>query len=114
MKIFKKAISLVLVFAMLASFAGMTGYKYSPMSIEAQAAPSTWIGNGGVQITMERTQLYKQQYASTRLLFTDESTSSGDYLITNTENDLTQEYVFPSGMDRYLGYIANVELWLDV
>lgn len=38
MKNFKKAISLVLVFAMLASFAGMTGYKYSPMSIEAHAA----------------------------------------------------------------------------
>ncbi len=35
MKIFKKAISLVLVFAMLASFAGMTGY--SPLSIKANA-----------------------------------------------------------------------------
>ncbi|MBQ6930623.1 MAG: hypothetical protein IJN38_00680 [Clostridia bacterium] len=41
MKTFKKAISLVLVFAMLASFAGMTGYKYSPMSIEAEAAMSS-------------------------------------------------------------------------
>ncbi|MBR2885056.1 MAG: hypothetical protein IKB93_09720, partial [Clostridia bacterium] len=37
MKIFKKAISLVLVFAMLASFAGMTGYRYSPASIIANA-----------------------------------------------------------------------------
>ena len=118
MKIFKKAISLVLVFAMLASFAGMTGYKYSPMSIEAQAAPSTWIGNGGVQITMERTQLYKQQYASTRLLFTDESTSSGDYLITNTENDLTQEYVFPSGTSDFALYMSvypnDSSKWIDI
>ncbi len=40
MKNFKRVISLVLVMAMLASFAGMTGYEYSPVAIDAEAASS--------------------------------------------------------------------------
>lgn len=106
MKIFKKAISLVLVFAMLASFAGMTGYKYSPMSIEAEA--KHFVTPGGVEITMWST-IYKINHDYT-MTYPDKVDSSvshpsevGDYAIPHfdNENNLSYTLVFPAGTTQF-------------
>lgn len=113
MKILKKAISLVLVFAMLASFAGMTGYKYSPMSIEAQAAAvgvaTVHALPGGVTLTMADS-LYKHNGTDYVMQYTDyyedtnddgkgdkkitASTATGDYGIPAGINDMRMKFVF--------------------
>lgn len=106
MKIFKKAISLVLVFAMLASFAGMTGYKYSPMSIEAEA--KHFKTAGGAEITMWST-IYKinHDYTMTYPDKDDSSVShtsdSGDYAIPQVDgyNELGYTLVFPEGTTQF-------------
>ncbi len=87
MKIFKKAISLVLVFAMLASFAGMTGY--SPASIIAEAESQTFtVGDGKFSVKIP-TVLYKSIADGTEASHSSTSTGkeiAGDYIFTAANN----------------------------
>ncbi len=113
MKFLKKAISLVLVFAMLASFAGMTGYKYSPMSITAEAitvgVATVHALPGGVTLTMADS-LYKHNGTDHVMQYidyyedTDDDgkndkkntlpTADGDYGIPADINDMGMKFVF--------------------
>lgn len=104
MKNFKRILSLVLVAAMLFSFAGMTGY--SPASIEAEA--KHFKTAGGVEITMWST-IYKINHDYT-MTYPDKTNTSvshtsevGDYAIPHFDeaNNLGYKLVFPEGTTQF-------------
>ncbi|MBR4049384.1 MAG: hypothetical protein IKK09_02700 [Clostridia bacterium] len=119
MKIFKKAISLVLVFAMLASFAGMTGY--SPASIIAEAIDyQTWEFDDGFSLKLP-TKVYKMTKSASGYGMLYRNTSG----VTNTAipdnyyglpmdypaNDLSFTIVCPEGGDWRINCSLDKATW---
>lgn len=108
MKTFKKVISLVLVFAMLASFAGMTGFT---PSIIAEAKHI--LTASGAEITMWST-IYKINYVYTMTYpkagdySTTLTSDEGDYAIPQVDgfNELAYDIICPAGTTKFGAYCS--------
>ncbi len=86
MKNFKKVISLVLVIAMLASFAGMTGFTAQAAFLELQATTNMLEFKAGDFTVKMPTVLYKTRSDGTENYHSDGSAVADDYVILPAYN----------------------------